>query len=58
MEKEKIGRVKAIKDFFEADGGRKVTTAELKELSNADRQELAELCAVELGRELLDPPTK
>jgi len=51
---EKVGRVKAIKLFFEKDGGRKVTVQELKDLSQADRQELAELAAKELGVELLE----
>jgi hypothetical protein len=49
---EVIGRVKAIKLFFEADGGRKVTVPELKSLTEQDRQELAELCAAELGKKL------
>ena len=35
-----ISNVKAIKNFFEADGGSKVSMKELKELSDADRVEL------------------
>jgi hypothetical protein len=42
---ERKNNVPAIKKFFEADGGRKVTMEELKLLTNADREELGELAA-------------
>lgn len=45
-------KFKAIKTFFEADGGRRVGMDELKALSEKDRQELGELAAKELGVEL------
>jgi len=35
-----ISNVKAIKNFFEAEGGSKVSMKELKELSETDREEL------------------
>ena len=44
-----MGRIEAIKTFFESKGGRKVEMAELKALSQAEREELATLAAVELG---------
>jgi hypothetical protein len=50
--KEKVTTVKAIKTFFEADGGRKVTTKEFMALDKPDRMELALLCAAELGVEI------
>lgn len=49
---EKISKIKAIKLFFEADGGRKVTMEELKELNNEERREIGRMCADELGVEL------
>ena len=39
-----IGNVKAIKKFFESDGGRTVKMAEMKALSTEDRVELGALC--------------
>jgi len=53
MEKEKMKRIGAIKRFFEADGGRKLTVLELKKLTDDDKQELGELAAKELGVELV-----
>jgi len=50
--KEKMSRIKAIKTFFEKDGGTKVTMGELKDLSKDDREELARLAAAELGVEI------
>lgn len=47
-----MSRVTAIKTFFERDGGRRVTLDELRALNDAERQELAELCAKELGQPL------
>lgn len=44
-----ITNVKAVRDYFEADGGRKVNMAELKALSKEDRIELGALAAIELG---------
>jgi hypothetical protein len=45
----KTSNVEAIKTFFEADGGRKVTMAEFKELSQDERAELGRLCKEALG---------
>ena len=47
--------IQAIKTFFEADGGKRVTMDELKKVPKDDRAELAELAAVELGVELSKP---
>lgn len=52
MEKEKVSPAKAIRSFFEADGGRKLTVAELKELTVDERMELAYLAADALGVEI------
>ena len=41
--------MKAIRTYFEADGGRKVGMDELKALPKADRDQLAPLCANALG---------
>ncbi len=49
---EKMNRMKAIRTFFESDGGRKVSMDEMKALTVEDRKELAELAAKELGVEL------
>lgn len=49
---EKLSRIKIIKTFFEADGGRKVTFEELKALSLSQRTELSRLAAAELGVEI------
>ena len=51
---EKMTRIKAIRTFFEADGGRKLAMSELKELTADDRKELGELAAKELGVELVE----
>ena len=40
---------RAIKLFFEQNGGRKVTMAEFKSLTTEERAELGELCCIELG---------
>ena len=48
MDIENMGNVKAIKFFFEQDGGRTVTMAEMKALSTEDRVELGALCRDEL----------
>ena len=50
-------KYQAIKTFFEADGGRKVSMDELKALSTDERNELATLAASELG-ETLDADKK
>ena len=47
-----MGRIEAIKTFFESNGGRKIQMAELKALSQAEREELATLAAKELGVEI------
>ena len=47
-----ITSVKAIKTFFEKDGGRKVSVSELKALSPTERKELGILAAQALGLEL------
>ncbi|MHC4175916.1 MAG: hypothetical protein ACYSWU_00305 [Planctomycetota bacterium] len=39
----------ALKKYMEADGGRKVSLAELKKLSSEERRELGLLAAEELG---------
>jgi hypothetical protein len=49
---EKTTNVKAIKEFFEADGGRKVTMSEMRELSTSERNELGQMCAEALGKEI------
>lgn len=49
---ETITKVQAIKEFFESDGGRKVSMTELKELGGAGLNELAPLCAAALGKKL------
>lgn len=48
-------RVQAIKTFMEANGGRKVENREILRLPEADRKELAEMCAAALGGKLDDP---
>lgn len=45
---EKSG-VQILKEFFEGDGGRKLTMEEMKGLSQEARQELADLAAAHLG---------
>jgi len=49
---EKITKIKAIKEFFEADGGRPVTMNEMRELTADDRNELGVLAAKALGKGL------
>jgi hypothetical protein len=49
---EKISNVKAIKEFFESDGGAPVKMPELRELSPSERAELGRLCAEALGKEI------
>lgn len=46
-------QLKAIREFFEKNGGRKTTIQELKALTEKDKEEMAPLCAKELGVELL-----
>lgn len=43
-----MSNVSAIKRFFELDGGRQVTMAEMKALTKEDREELGELARIEL----------
>ena len=47
-----ISSVKAIKTFFEQDGGAKVSVSELKELDPSERKELGLMCAEALGKEI------
>ena len=47
-----MGRIKAIKEFFQQDGGRKVTMEELKELTTEDRDELCKEITKETGWEI------
>ena len=51
-EQKEVGRIEAIKLFFESNGGRKVTMEELKVLKASDRDELGTLCAERLGLKL------
>lgn len=44
----KVTGIKALKAFFEADGGRRLSMQELKDLGHDDRAELIRLAAVEL----------
>jgi hypothetical protein len=50
---EKMTNLKAIREFFEADGGRKITMSEMRELSTSERNELGQLCAKALGKEIV-----
>lgn len=50
---ETITSVKAIKEYFESDGGRPMPLKELSALSMDERVEIAELCAKELGKKLV-----
>lgn len=52
---EKPTSIQVLKQFFEADSGRPLTLAEFKELSPAERRELAEMAAKALGTELAEP---
>jgi hypothetical protein len=47
--------IQAIKAFFEADGGRKVSMDEMKALTANDRAELGAACAKTLGFEIEAP---
>ena len=47
-----IARLAAIKRYFELDGGRPIKTEEIKALTPDDREELAQLAAIELKEEL------
>lgn len=47
---ETVTNAAAIKTYFEADGGRKLTMAEFRALSDADKKELGALCAAALGK--------
>jgi hypothetical protein len=47
-----ISKIGAIRDFFQAGGGRPVTMDEVKALTQEDRNELAPLCAAGLGKTL------
>lgn len=58
---EKITKLAAIKQFFEADGGAKVEMRELVEFKKIDPdgvQELGQLAAAALGKELAEPVAK
>jgi len=44
-----VSNVQAIKEFFEANGGRKIGMEEMKALSNNERKELGALAASALG---------
>jgi hypothetical protein len=50
---EKMTRIKAIKTFFEASGGRKVGMQEMKKLTDEDKDELGKLACNELGVQLV-----
>lgn len=47
---ETMSNVTAIKAFFEANNGRKVSMEEMKALSIEERQELGDLCRAELAK--------
>ena len=49
---EKMSPIKALRTFFEANGGRKVTLQEFQALTAEERIALGKLAAVELGVEL------
>ena len=55
---EQMTSVRAIRAFFEKDGGRRMALAELQALTLEERQELAALCAKELGVEIATPSAK
>ena len=44
-----VSNIVAIRNFFESNGGRKVTMDELKALSTDERSELGLLCAEAMG---------
>lgn len=52
---QKMTGIKALRTFLEADGGRKLTVSEAKQLSKEERDELAQLAAKELGVEIESP---
>lgn len=47
-----ITPTKAIMEFFAKDGGREVKMDELRRLSSEEREQLGQLCAKALGKEL------
>ena len=49
---EKMSPIKALRTFFEANGGRKVTLQEFQALTTEERLALGRLAAVALGVEL------
>lgn len=51
---DQMTNVKAIREFFERDGGRKVSMDEFRALSTEDRKELGSLCAQQLGVEITE----
>ena len=51
---EQMTRTKAIKTYFEQDGGRKIKMDEMTVLSKEERDELGRMCAAELGVEIID----
>lgn len=53
---ETMTNMKAIRTFFEADGGRKLTMDELKALPKEDRAELGALAAEKLGVKIAESP--
>ena len=53
-----VTATQAIKKFFEADGGRRLSMEELKALTHEERQELGELSAKALGEEFTLTPKK
>jgi hypothetical protein len=50
-----ITRLGAIKRYMEADGGRKITAAEISSLTEEDKTELGTACAAALNLELEAP---
>lgn len=55
---QKMTRTQAIQKFFSfGDSGRKVETMEFKAFTSQERDELARLCAKELGVEIVDAPS-
>ena len=44
-----VSNIVAIRNFFESNGGRKVTMEELKALSTEERSEIGLLCAEAMG---------
>lgn len=50
--------IEILRAFFEADGGRKLTVAEMKPLTKEARGELVALAAAALGVPVSEPVTK